>query len=807
MSTTALSLASASALLGCGAWLCCAVVGLLGARSVMRAAALSGGLLGFTSEVLLLAGQTSGRTVAAAGGVLVVLSLLPPSRIPPRSAALRGLGAALVSALALSSRTLPSGGELGEAVIVHAAAAAALCGLSAWLARTSVLSKVVAGVLGAVLVATIGASATASAQASSSLAEERRAGAEATLAVQLRSLEALQSSAVQAATALAGCEGVRCAQLVRELDARTSAIAAVVEEGDARSYPGAGQLDPRSLALLASQPEVLAVAGAEAGEPAASASLVVLPLGEDLTLTALGARQQSLGVASVYAVGVDEEYLDRAVQGSPYTLRVRGAGLSDESSQFSEERVLANSRLPVRGDPGAVLEVGVPAGSPSPARTVVRDVALLGAGVLLLSCVLALVLGTQGARRLRALTAEVLETPARIRAGALEPATRARGGRDEVATLDQAFDEMVRALSMQQRELEVRVESEAGVRARLAATLESLSDGVLSLDPAGRVAQANPAAERLWAASGQEGALVGSAAAELVSSAGAEEERSPADALTAILGGRQSSWAGRGLLGGQIPVELRIGRLAGEGGGAVLVARDVRGEEEVERMKTEFLSNISHELRTPLTPITGYVSLLRRRPNLDPDRREEFLQIISDSSLRLGRVVDLLVDVASLEAGRVRLEEQEVDLNVLAEEIAAAWRSQPAGRGRSIEVVAPRRRVRVRTDAQWLTKAVNELVDNALKYSPADSVVRLEVQQRKDRAVLHVVDEGPGMDAELRETLFGAFTQADGSATRSSGGLGLGLAFVRRVADELGCGLVVSSKPGEGSRFSIEVQR
>ncbi|MCA1825039.1 MAG: HAMP domain-containing histidine kinase, partial [Frankia sp.] len=230
--------------------------------------------------------------------------------------------------------------------------------------------------------------------------------------------------------------------------------------------------------------------------------------------------------------------------------------------------------------------------------------------------------------------------------------------------------------------------------------------------------------------------------------------------------------------------------------GHVVVIRDMTREAEVDRLKTEFLSNVSHELRTPLTPIKAYADMLARRPDMPAETRSRAVTEIAQSSERMARVVDLLVDVAALDAGSVVPEPAAVDVGAIVDARLRAWRERAPGR-------TFRRRVArglppVQVDERWVGKALDELVDNAVKFSPARKPVVVSAAQAGARTVrIAVQDQGPGIEPDQRDALFGDFRQVDASATRRVGGLGLGLSFVRRVATAFGFTADVESSPGK----------
>ena len=259
--------------------------------------------------------------------------------------------------------------------------------------------------------------------------------------------------------------------------------------------------------------------------------------------------------------------------------------------------------------------------------------------------------------------------------------------------------------------------------------------------------------------------------------------------------------------GERVPVAVTSAVLKDEDAtvfGAVAVVRDMTREREIERMKTEFLSNISHELRTPLTPIKGYAEILARK-EVPRDKAKQFMRGILDSTSRLERIVELLVDFSAMEAGRMAPRTTNVDLATLLNALVTGWKEQSPGH--DITVLAADGLPTVLGDERLLRRSVEEIVDNAVKFSPEGGAVRVVARKiddaGQDAVELTISDEGIGISADDMTRIFSDFHQLDGSETRSYGGLGLGLAFVQRIIEAHGGTITVDSVVQEGTTFTI----
>ena len=251
--------------------------------------------------------------------------------------------------------------------------------------------------------------------------------------------------------------------------------------------------------------------------------------------------------------------------------------------------------------------------------------------------------------------------------------------------------------------------------------------------------------------------------------------------------------------------------------GAVHVARDItqrkRAEErlqkseealrQADRQKDEFLAMLAHELRNPMAPIRNAVEILRLLGPKEPALVEA--QDIVDRQLsHLVRLVDDLLDVSRITRGKVQLKREPIKVAAVIASAIESSRPLLNSRGHRLEVDLPAEPLRVHGDLTRLAQAVGNLLNNAAKYTENGGRVRLTVQQEGTEVAVRVQDTGVGIAAEMLPRLFDLFTQADQTIDRAQGGLGIGLALVRRLVEMHG-GRVLAFSPGlgQGSEFVL----
>jgi len=226
---------------------------------------------------------------------------------------------------------------------------------------------------------------------------------------------------------------------------------------------------------------------------------------------------------------------------------------------------------------------------------------------------------------------------------------------------------------------------------------------------------------------------------------------------------------------------------------------------EANRAKDVFLATLSHELRTPLTPVLGWVNLLRASGAAgDPHLLAQGLEAIDRNARLQARLIDDLLDISRIVSGKLRLEWEVVDLCQVVEAAAETVRGSAAEKGVRLEVESPEAPLVVRGASVRLQQIVWNLLANAVKFTPPAGLVSLRLAREGREARVVVEDTGSGIAPEFLPHVFDRFRQADGSTTRQHGGLGLGLAIVRALADLHGGRVSAESEgAGRGSRFTF----
>ena len=228
---------------------------------------------------------------------------------------------------------------------------------------------------------------------------------------------------------------------------------------------------------------------------------------------------------------------------------------------------------------------------------------------------------------------------------------------------------------------------------------------------------------------------------------------------------------------------------------------------ELSQLKSNFIANISHEFRTPLTHIKGYLELfhLRELGELN-DEQSKALEVLINSSNRLEKLIEDLILFTMMERGKVTTELRPINIAYLINIILDRAKEKSNSKKIAMSILIEDESVEVQADEQKIIWVLNELVENAIKFSASQTTIRLTSKVIDDTVKISVIDEGIGIPAEKLEEIFEPFHQLDGSTTRKYSGTGLGLTLSRAIIRAHGSDLMVESKTGSGSRFSFTLK-
>ncbi|MEZ5987742.1 MAG: ATP-binding protein [Planctomycetota bacterium] len=367
--------------------------------------------------------------------------------------------------------------------------------------------------------------------------------------------------------------------------------------------------------------------------------------------------------------------------------------------------------------------------------------------------------------------------------------------RDEVGRLAKAFNSM-------SEELEQRMETISTDRNKLVAILSSMVEGVVAIDQDERVLHLNQvAAEMLDVPDGnQEGrpiwelTRVREACAILSRAIRDRQDLSQELTLSSMDGDRS-------LVLRACPIHDSSRDVVG----AVLVLHDVTEESRFEVVRRDFVANVSHELKTPLTAIRGYVETMVDDAEMDGETRARFLDRIRSQVLRLGTLVTDLLTLSRLDSRDDHVDFHRMDLRQTVTESVHGLRGKAETKGLSMSVDIGDAPLWLVGDPEAMRQLIDNLVGNAINYTPSGGWVRLRLSADEEEARLQVSDNGVGISPKDRERVFERFFRVDKARSRELGGTGLGLAIVKNVALAHGGSVSVDSELGRGTTFTVRL--
>ncbi|PYI86231.1 MAG: PAS domain-containing sensor histidine kinase [Verrucomicrobia bacterium] len=362
-----------------------------------------------------------------------------------------------------------------------------------------------------------------------------------------------------------------------------------------------------------------------------------------------------------------------------------------------------------------------------------------------------------------------------------------------------------RALAQQQfakTQLAQQTQAYTQSQAQQQALINSMVEGVLLIDPSGRIQMANDSLRRLFNLTsdirGQK-LLEAFRLAELsalVERLAREKTVTGFELELAGVGNRCLEVNAAAVLDAQ-----------GKQQGAILVFHDLTRLKQLENTRKEFVANVSHELRTPLSLIKGCVETLLDGARHEPEHAARFLQMIEKHADRLTYLIEDLLTISRLESGQIVMNRQSVQIADVVGRVANDLQARADEKKVAVENRVPDA-LHAQADADRIEQVLFNLVENAIKYGRTEGHVRIDAKVVPGNKVeVSVRDDGPGIPPEARERVFERFYRVDRARSRETGGTGLGLAIVKHIVQAHGGEVGVQSEPGQETRFFFTLPR
>lgn len=371
-----------------------------------------------------------------------------------------------------------------------------------------------------------------------------------------------------------------------------------------------------------------------------------------------------------------------------------------------------------------------------------------------------------------------------------EPRRMGITSKDEVGILSRAFERMVDRLRRRENALHQSVDRQSTI-------LTGMHEGVLALDAKQHVLFANLAAGNMLGFVPDQ--VENRNLLEVVRCNDLYEIAQRAIA-TEMLAESEMEWQSDTLR----TLDVNATPLPGDPSpGVVLVLHDVTEIKRLEGLRQQFVANVSHELKTPLSSIKAYTETLLNGALEDAEHARRFLSRIDDQSDRLHQLIIDLLALARIESGQAAIERTAVRLADVVDSCLSHCEARATGGQVSVLTELSDEETELYANEESLLQILNNLVDNAIKYTPAGGSITIRSREDDDQAVIEVTDTGPGIDPVHHERLFERFYRVDKARSRELGGTGLGLAIVKHLCIAMDGAVTVDSTPGEGSTFRV----
>ena len=426
-----------------------------------------------------------------------------------------------------------------------------------------------------------------------------------------------------------------------------------------------------------------------------------------------------------------------------------------------------------------------------------NHISLIYFSASLLAVVLGVVMAVIISRSLTKPIAEINDRTTRIAQGDYSGGILVRSN-DEIGQLA----ENVNALAVRIEETTNSTEFE---RRRLDSVLEHMTDGVIATDRRGSINIINTAALQMTGMEDSNVAL-GQSILEVLQIADRYNLRELLDNQDELLLDFSNDEH-------QLIIRAYfslIQRASGFISGLVIVLHDVTEQQRIEEERRQFVSNVSHELRTPLTSVKSYVDALQEGAIEDPEVAKSFLAVAQDETTRMIHMINDLLELSRMDSGTMKLETEYVNVGELFNYILNRFDMIIANDDKPEKYYTIKREITdsqiwVELDTSKFTQVVDNIMNNAIKYSPDGGVITARMIDRKTEVVLSITDQGLGIPKKDLGHIFDRFFRVDKARSRAQGGTGLGLAISKEIIERFGGKIWVDSSEGQGSTFSISL--
>lgn len=455
---------------------------------------------------------------------------------------------------------------------------------------------------------------------------------------------------------------------------------------------------------------------------------------------------------------------------------------SDPSANRHENIIVVGSHLSVNGQEGAVYLYQ--------SLDVIKDTTKQTTKLIVLAMGIAIILTTIFAFFL---STRITSPLRKMREAAFEVAKGKFDTKVPILTKDE-IGELATGFNQMGRQLKFHINALNQEKEQLSSILSSMADGVITFNRDGTILITNPPADRFlqqwyYEHGSNEGEAIPAIVKELLQSV----------VVTAMEQTDEISLQGRSYVVIVSPLynnnTIR---------GAVAVVRDMTEERRLDKLRKDFIANVSHELRTPISMLQGYSEAIVDDIAETEEEKKEIARIIYDESLRMGRLVNDLLDLARMEAGHITLHEQSVSIMPFTERVANKFAGVAKEKKISIQFESEvERECELSIDPDKIEQVLTNLIDNAIRHTPGGGEVTVSLNRNTQGYLFFVQDTGSGIPEEDLPFVFERFYKADKARTRGKAGTGLGLAIARNIVEAHGGHIQVQSKLDQGTTFTF----